>query len=325
MNKILCVGTLIADIINEKVTRLPNAGECITSEVSLNLGGNAFSSSVNIKRLSAPDNYVYCYGLIGADAVGTLFENNLKEEGVISHISKIPTKKTSCNIILQEKDKDRRYIFNEGANLSATKEEIMKIAQETNPDIIMFGEMPSLGIAGDGFIELVNFIKTYTNSIICLDTLINGDEDYNWLIGNWNKIDIVHCNYGEGMHITKNTSHTEICSWFLKNGVTLAIVSNGEWGCHFGYNNAVEHVPAFNAVEIDATGAGDAMMAGIITKFLDYDTDINKMESDMIRKMIVYGSACGSYAVGSIGCISDISREKIENIITTQKKTGCAL
>jgi hypothetical protein len=36
-----------------------------------------------------------------------------------THLSRISGKKTSCNVILQESGKDRRYIFNEWANSSA--------------------------------------------------------------------------------------------------------------------------------------------------------------------------------------------------------------
>lgn len=104
----------------------------------------------------------------------------------------------------------------------------------------------------------------------------------------------------------------------------MPVVSDGENGCYFGFKGAFEHVPSFKSEEIDATGAGDAMMAGIVTRLLEANdataVDINSNGLDTIREMIVYGSACGCYAVGSIGCISDISREKIENIIKSGTK-----
>ncbi|HEX2955449.1 MAG TPA: carbohydrate kinase family protein [Chitinispirillaceae bacterium] len=329
MKKVLCVGTLIADIINEKIDCLPGEGECVTAEVSLNLGGNAFSSSVNLKRLLNQKSNVYCYGLIGSDMIGSLFEHKLREEGVFCNITKTPNRKTSCNIILQEKDRDRRYIFNEGANTSASKEDVIKIVQKVKPDVVVFGELPSLGLVGKNFLEMIDYIKTQSDSLICLDTLINAEEDYCWLGGNWDKIDIVHCNYGEGLHITKKSTLIEICSWYINNGVRLPIVSDGENGCYFGYKDVIEHVPPFKAKEVDATGAGDAMMAGIITRLLESNDrpiiDVNNVGLDTIREMVIYGSACGCYAIGSIGCISDICKEKIESIFKIGNKAGCAL
>lgn len=180
MKKVLCVGTLIADIINEKIECLPTEGQCVTAEVSLNLGGNAFSSSVNFKRLLNSESMVYCYGLIGSDMIGSLFENKLREEGVICSIARIPGRKTSCNIILQGKGRDRRYIFNEGANTSARKEEVIKIAQQIEPDVVVFGELPSLRLVGSHFLKLIDYIKSNHNSLICIDTLINVEEDYGW-------------------------------------------------------------------------------------------------------------------------------------------------
>jgi fructokinase len=329
MKKVLCVGTLIADIINEKIDCLPSEGECVFAEVSLSLGGNAFSSSVNFKRLLNPKSNVYCYGLVGSDMIGSLFENKLREEGVLCNITKNPNSKTSCNMILQEKNRDRRYIFNEGANTSASKEDVIKIIQQIKPDVVVFGELPSLGLVGKNFLELMDYIKTHSNALICLDTLVNAEEDYSWLGENWNKIDIIHCNYGEGLHITKNKSHIEICSWFMKNGVSLSVVSDGKNGCYFGFKDITEYVPSFNAKEIDATGAGDAMMAGIVTKILELNdesiVDVKSIGLDSIREVVVYGSACGCNAIGSIGCVSDICKEKIESIVKNGNKAECAL
>ena len=195
--------------------------------------------------------------------------------------------------------------------------------------MVVFGELPSLRLVGSHFLELIDYIKSNLNSLICLDTLINAEEDYGWLDGNWSKIDIVHCNYGEGLHITKEKTQFEICSWFKNKGVPLPVVSDGENGCYFGYKDVIEHVPPFKAEEVDATGAGDSMMAGIITKLLETNdkpvVDISRIGLDRIREAIVYGSACGCYAIGSIGCVSDINKEKIESIVKIGNKTGCAL
>lgn len=104
---------------------------------------------------------------------------------------------------------------NEGANISARKEDIIKLVQQIEPDVVVLGELPSLRLVGSHFLELIDYINSNHNSLVCLDTLVNAEEDYGWLDGNWDKIDIVHCNYGEGLHITKEKTHLDICSWFI--------------------------------------------------------------------------------------------------------------
>jgi fructokinase len=319
MKKILCVGTLIADIIHEKVDRLPNEGECISTRVSLNLGGNAYSSTVNLMRLSTDNITVHCYGLIGEDNIGSLFESALAKEGVVCHFNRVPDKKTACNLILQEEGKERRFLLDAGANVSAKQRDILRLIDQIKPDVVVFGELPSLGIVGSEFLEIVNYIKSIRDCIICLDTLVTPEEDYGWMKSNWNKIDIVHCNVGEGIHISQTKTSPEICAWFIKNGVGLSIVSEGEKGCYFGHQNQMEHLSALQVKELDATGAGDAMLAGIITKLLEQKANnLAELKPTQVRDMVEYGSACGAFAVRSIGCVSDISKSKVLDLMNSK-------
>lgn len=319
MSKVLCVGTLIIDIINKKIERIPNEGETVTTEVSLNLGGNAYSSSVNIKRLAPQEMQVYCYGRIGTDALGSLFENGLNKEGVICRLSKVPEKKTSCNIILQEKGKERRYIFDAGANSSAVQEDLLKTIDEIEPDSIIFGEIPTIGMVGPEFVEIVNYVKAHYNSLVILDLLAHAGEDYGWIGGNWSNFDVVHCNFWEGRQVTKQATLKEICQFFLDKGVILPIVSDGQNGCRYGYRNRINQVQAFTTEEIDATGAGDALLAGIVKGLLELQDDnrinIKNIDHDILEKIVTYGSACGAIAVGALGCVNDISVEMVESLL----------
>jgi sugar/nucleoside kinase (ribokinase family) len=214
LRSVLCVGTLIMDIINAKVDHLPEESECVTAAVSMNFGGSAFSMSVNLRRLATQDLIVTCYGPVGQDELGDLFENRLKREGVICCLDRIRDKKTSCNMILQEKDKDRRYIFDEGANASASKEKVLAIINQVKPDVLVLGEVPSLGLVGMDLIEIIDYAKQHYHSLVYLDLLVTAEESYGWLADHWHQIDIIHCNYGEGAHITGNETAPEICAWF---------------------------------------------------------------------------------------------------------------
>ncbi len=319
MKKVLCVGSLIIDIINSKIDKLPAESECIEADVTLGPGGNAYSMSVNLSRLAAGDVSVYCYGHTGKDVLGDLFENCLKQEGVNSLVDRVYGKGTSCNMILQEKDRDRRYIFYEGANRASSNDGLPGVLAELNPDIVVFGELPSIDLTGKKFLETVHYIRENLNSIIFLDLLINSSETYEWLSDDWKNINIIHCNYHEGLHITKASSMRKMCLWFLNKGVSLAVISDGKNGCYYGLDDKVFHIPAFNVEEVDATGAGDAMTAGIITKLLEiphnYKFGLSGVDPDYAMEMIVFGSACGAIAVGNPGCIGNISRERVESLV----------
>ncbi|MDP4183043.1 MAG: carbohydrate kinase family protein [Bacillota bacterium] len=323
MKKILCIGSLIVDIINSKIERLPREGESTNASVLISLGGNAFSMSVNLSRLNQLDFEVFCYGQIGQDCLGELFEVRLRDENVLSCLQKTNKKNTSCNIIIQEKGKDRRYIFDEGANSFLFKGQLINVINNVKPDVVVFGEIPSIGLSGNVFLEILDFIKKQYNSLVLLDLLVNSNESYNWLSGNWHKIDIIHCNKGEGAQITKNFEVKDMVKWFVGNGIKLAIISDGQNGCCCGFNEISFGVDAFKAEEIDATGAGDAMVAGIITRILEVlkknkKNQLNSIYPYEMKEIIRFGSACGAIAIQALGCISDITRHKVEDLLESE-------
>jgi sugar/nucleoside kinase (ribokinase family) len=41
--KVLCIGTLVVDIINEAIDRMLHAGEAVNATVEVQLGGNAYN------------------------------------------------------------------------------------------------------------------------------------------------------------------------------------------------------------------------------------------------------------------------------------------
>jgi len=319
--RILCFGTLIVDIITSKIKRIPHAGECVIGETTLNLGGNSFSSSVNLKRLIQDDALVYCYGNVGNDEFGKMFTKSLINENVECIIEQSNSMRTSTNLIIQENDFDRRYIFNSGANDNATENAICECISRIKPNIIVFGEIPSLGLSNSSFKNILRKIGDLNDVIIILDLLVNESEDYSWMVGYWDKIDIVHCNLGEGIHVTKMPDSKSICKWFINSKVKLPIVSDGKNGLDFEYKNEFRHVDPYTAIEIDATGAGDAALAGIISKIIDTHS-INEFKADLISneemfQIMQYGSACGSIAVESSGCIGNITRELVNKRIST--------
>lgn len=98
-------------------------------------------------------------------------------------------------------------------------------------------------------------------------------------------------------------------------GARNVIISCGVHGSLLLDENGQEHVvPTAKIRLVNATGAGDSMVAGFlaqVTRGVDYDT------------ALVFASACGTATAASRGIAK---REKIDRVVTAlYKKMGCAI
>lgn len=321
MPRIACFGTLIVDIITAKLARMPSSGECVGGSASIHLGGNSYSVSVNLKRLFQSSAEVVCVGSIGDDAFGAMFESALRKEGVEVSARRSTTRGTSSNLILQVRGEDRRYIFDEGANACLSERDVLEEIRRIDPGIVVFGEIPSIGLSGEPFRTILRDAGGNGSRLVVVDTLVSASEDYSWMRDAWASVDILHCNLGEGRHVTKEQEPLAICRWFRDRGVGLAVVSDGENGMHYMHGDRSGHAHPFEVVEVDATGAGDATLAGILFGICD-EVGIaafkqGRIDQDALDRILRLGSACGSLAVRSMGCIGDISRQAAQAIAGT--------
>jgi sugar/nucleoside kinase (ribokinase family) len=105
----------------------------------------------------------------------------------------------------------------------------------------------------------------------------------------------------------------------MEKGVTLALVSDGAKGCYYGFGNQINYMPSFTAAEVDATGAGDALTAGVISKLIEvYQIrylQLSETSIEVISEIVRYGCACGAIAVSALGCISQLSKDKVNRLL----------
>jgi sugar/nucleoside kinase (ribokinase family) len=84
----------------------------------------------------------------------------------------------------------------------------------------------------------------------------------------------------------------------FKMGPKTLVIKRGEHGAMMVHNDWVFCVPAFPLEEVhDPTGAGDTFAGG----FMGYLASAGKINSDTLRRAMVYGSVMGSFAVEKFG------------------------
>jgi sugar/nucleoside kinase (ribokinase family) len=78
-------------------------------------------------------------------------------------------------------------------------------------------------------------------------------------------------------------------------GIRAVLVTDGRNGCTWSIANERGTTPAFAVAEVDATGAGDAFLAGYLHAALT-----GARASEAVR----FGSACGAIVAGAVGAMA---------------------
>jgi sugar/nucleoside kinase (ribokinase family) len=96
----------------------------------------------------------------------------------------------------------------------------------------------------------------------------------------------------------------------FKMGPRTLVIKRGEHGALMVHNNFLFSVPAFPLEEVhDPTGAGDSFAGG----FMGYLASEGRINDQILRRAMVYGSVLGSFAVERFGVerLTNLTRREI--------------
>jgi sugar/nucleoside kinase (ribokinase family) len=110
--------------------------------------------------------------------------------------------------------------------------------------------------------------------------------------------DVLMINDEETRQLSSEHNLLRAAKHIFKLGPKTLVIKRGEHGAMMVHNDWVFCVPAFPLEEFhDPTGAGDTFAGG----FMGYLTSAGKIDSDTLRRAMVYGSVLGSFAVERFG------------------------
>ena len=96
----------------------------------------------------------------------------------------------------------------------------------------------------------------------------------------------------------------------LKQGPKFIAVTLGGQGVYLADQERQEQIPGFPAEVVDTTGAGDSFWGGFLSKYLDYQTDMQAMSWENWRNCAKFGNATASLCVRKRGGIPAIPEKK---------------
>ena len=260
---VLSLGIFVVDVLGRPIDRFPEKGKLeLFDELEIHSGGCANNTAIALARLGVS---VGAMGKIGDDHFGylvlhTLTENRVDTSGIQqdAHIN------TAFTFVAIASDGERSFCHYIGANGELCEDDL-------NWDVIKTAKI--LHIAGalvmpklDG-VPMANVLKKAKKLGITtsLDTAWDAT-------GKWLEtlepclpfVDIFLPSITEAQHLTDTSELREIAKFLRNYDINTIGIKMGERGSYVSTPKEELFVPAYHVNVVDATGAGDAYVAGFL-------------------------------------------------------------
>lgn len=289
MSFVAAFGKLNVDILYAGMPRIPNEGEEIYSkDFKVCLGGGLPATMINCSRLGVP---AKIGTFLGDDMFSNFARGELLKSGTeydLFESTSYPLNVTSAIIT----EKDRTFVSYGG--LETYSDEMMERIYQSLKGAKVVGMQERI-------LPVYKQLKK-DGTILVLDTGYSDDMSVEKYKDYLEIADYYTPNIDETEKMTGTRDEKKALD-FLRNYFEKPIVKLGKFGCA-GYDDGyfkVDNVDDFKCV--DATGAGDAFLAGFIYGLyngLDF------------KQCILAGNITGGKCVTGIGCLTEyVSKDEI--------------
>lgn len=286
--KILCAGLMVCDVLIKPVEK-----DCFDRDTSkvdtikLMGGGDAFNVAVNLAALGIRASIA---SRIGKDGLGQAILEQGGDAGVdMSNVleTDIPT---SCSAVLIKKNGQRSFLSFKGACHTFCEKDIAdKVLNQYNCLYIGSAfDLPCLD--GEG---LTCLLKRAQKLGLKTALDITGEAvDFELLRPSLPYVTYFLPSLREALSLSMTKNAKEAAYFFHKYGAKTVIIKLGAEGCLISQNGDQLSVPAYPAMVMDTTGAGDAFVAGFLAA---YSNGLS------LRGCAALGNAAGAECVSKIG------------------------
>ena len=294
MGFIAGMGIINCDLLYSGLGAIPNEGEEVYSkEFDVQLGGGNPAIMVNLSRLNLP---VRMVTFLGKDLFSTHMQELLKKQGIeytnLYRGDGMPLNITSVAVT----KRDRTFLTYMG-KVDLAEEDIREVYRQfTGAKLVrMYCDLEN-----EALYQMYQKLKAEA-SILTMDT--GWEEDLS--VEKYKKYlelaDYYTPNEKEALKITGTGSVPEAAN-VLAEFFDDVVIKLGKNGCFYQRDGKEQILKPLDHVDaIDATGAGDAFMAGFMYGlYHDYSTE------DCIR----LGNIMGGYCVQAVGCLTRFPTEE---------------
>lgn len=298
--KILSAGLAFCDIplspVPENILEIDNS---IIEPSIPHTGGDALTVSVVLAKLGMQASLA---GRIGKDVNGRFIRKELIKNGVdISCLIEDENYGTAVSYILIEKNGERHFLVNRGANDGLTSRDVPDEAIK-EADLVFLGSALAMQKMTDEEIADIFRRAHACGKITAMDASIateaQADRKLDLIEKSLRETDIFIPSYEEAAFFTGKTDVEEMLEIFGRYSLKIFGIKLGHRGCvltDFKERIWLSAYPDVNVV--DTTGAGDCFMAGFLCGYL-HGWDL--------RKTGEFASAVSAYGIAASGASTGI-------------------
>ncbi len=265
MKKVLCIGSVTADVIVSPADSIPPPGTLRwVGSITTHVGGCAANAAIDLAKLGVPA-ALSCK--VGEDAFGDFVIQTAEKHGVDSQfIVREKGLSTTVCVVCVGSDGERSFLYNPGSTSAFKKEDIPVKAPEDSDIVFVAGAMLLTAFDGAPCAALLREAKG-KGKITVMDTA--WDSENIWLPKIKETLPFLDWfmpSVEEASRCTGETDPIKIADNLFAMGVKNVIIKLGKDGaliCPSGC--APTLLPTYQTVKaVDTTGAGDAFCAGFL-------------------------------------------------------------
>lgn len=305
MNKILCVGEALIDMISTDKGKPLSEGENFLKKA----GGAPTNVAAAIAALGGN---VELAAKVGADPFGDHLIGVMDSFGVSTkwmlHDEKYFT--TFAFVSLMENG-ERDFYFNRGADGELTRDEVDNIDLQ-DFSIIHFGSATAF-LSGPLQIAYLSLLQ----KALVQDVFISFDPNYRSLLFQHNKQSFIdqswnfleHCHFfkvsdEEAMMLTGRSTLTDAVTEFLVRTKAVFAITLGKDGTLLGVDGETKIIPSIKIKPVDTTGAGDAFVGAVLYQLSDKkSSEVRSMRMNEWEKNILNGNKAGARTCEYMGAM----------------------
>jgi sugar/nucleoside kinase (ribokinase family) len=294
---VLSLGIYVVDVLGRPIDQFPEKGKlALFDELEIHTGGCANNTAIALTRLGISAGAM---GKVGTDAFGDLILQTLIDNGAdTAGMQQDPSTSTSFSFVAVASDGERTFYHYIGANGELC---------EADLDWEVIKRVKILHIAGalvmprfDGA-PMANVLREA--KVLGITTSLDTAYD---ATGKWMEtlepclsyVDMFMPSIVEAQHLTGLSEYREITQFLRDNyGIHTIVIKMGENGSYVSTPEAEHFAPAYPVNAVDATGAGDAYVAGFLAgTIMGWD----------LKATAELASATGAACVTAIGTTAGI-------------------